>query len=225
MPGIQSPQESESAEKRGKFCQPNNFQWMATEEKLMNDCDNLKNETKINVKLLTEKSECITVLYVSMMGLSMPEWQNPGQVKPEEVIIKNTLPKAYKLQAKKQIFSMITVTARNPQMGHEKDHKVQFKVDARHCKEAKSTKTSEEHSDDTILIFVCTSLLLLALVVVCILVWKKKKGMSGSKEDEMDTDENHTYGTYSRGWGEDGEYGDGDKVYVTDSNDYYATND
>ena len=33
--------------------------------------------------------------------------------------------------------------------------------------------------------------------------------------------ENDMYGSYSRGWSDEGEYGDGDKVYVTDTNDYY----
>ena len=31
------------------------------------------------------------------------------------------------------------------------------------------------------------------------------------------------YGTYSRGENGDGEYGDGDRVYVQDSNDYYGS--
>ena len=45
----------------------------------------------------------------------------------------------------------------------------------------------------------------------------------GQVKENYGTDENHTYGTYSRGWEEDGVYGDGDKVYVTDTNDYYAS--
>ena len=34
-------------------------------------------------------------------------------------------------------------------------------------------------------------------------------------------DINNDYGTYSRGWYEEGDYGDGDKVYVTDTNECY----
>ena len=42
----------------------------------------------------------------------------------------------------------------------------------------------------------------------------------------MKEDVNDLYGTYAKGWDNDdddseGEYGDGDKVYVTDTNDYY----
>ena len=42
------------------------------------------------------------------------------------------------------------------------------------------------------------------------------RALSQEKEDINDT-----YGTYARGWDGEGEYGDGDKVYVTDSNTYY----
>ena len=35
-------------------------------------------------------------------------------------------------------------------------------------------------------------------------------------------DVNDIYGTYARGWDGEGDYGDGDKVYVCDSNTYYG---
>ena len=34
-------------------------------------------------------------------------------------------------------------------------------------------------------------------------------------------DVNDVYGTYARGWDGEGEYGDGDKVYVSDNNENY----
>ena len=37
-------------------------------------------------------------------------------------------------------------------------------------------------------------------------------------------DVNDIYGTYARGWDGEGDYGDGDKVYVSDSNTYYGIN-
>ena len=40
-------------------------------------------------------------------------------------------------------------------------------------------------------------------------------------ETTYNIDENHVYGTYSRGWEEEGEYGDGDVVEITDTNHYY----
>ena len=39
----------------------------------------------------------------------------------------------------------------------------------------------------------------------------------------MKEDKNDTYGTYARGWDGEGEYGDGDKVYVSDANVYYGS--
>ena len=38
-------------------------------------------------------------------------------------------------------------------------------------------------------------------------------------------DVNDIYGTYARGYDGEGEYGDGDKVYVTDTNSEYNTYD
>ena len=49
---------------------------------------------------------------------------------------------------------------------------------------------------------------------------------TGAKaETTFDTDENHVFGTYSRGWEAEGEYGDGDIVEITDTNDYYQQED
>ena len=36
-------------------------------------------------------------------------------------------------------------------------------------------------------------------------------------------DVNDVYGTYARGWDGEGEYGDGDKVYVSDNNENYSS--
>ena len=63
-------------------------------------------------------------------------------------------------------------------------------------------------------------LLLLLIIIVGLKIWKevtKKRHTS-----VFHTDENDTYGTYSRGWDGEGDYGEGDKVYVTDANDYYT---
>ena len=40
-------------------------------------------------------------------------------------------------------------------------------------------------------------------------------------KDSMKRDINDIYGTYSRGENGEGDYGDGDRVYAIDSNDYY----
>ena len=46
----------------------------------------------------------------------------------------------------------------------------------------------------------------------------KSRCRNVEKEDGF----NPVYGTYSRGWYEEGEYGDGDKVYVEDTNENYG---
>ena len=46
--------------------------------------------------------------------------------------------------------------------------------------------------------------------------------MGGARGEDIQTDENHTYGTYARGFDGEGEYGDGDIAEVVDNNDYYG---
>ena len=43
------------------------------------------------------------------------------------------------------------------------------------------------------------------------------------RRNSMKEDKNDVYGTYARGWGGEGDYGDGDKVYVEDANVYYGS--
>ena len=43
------------------------------------------------------------------------------------------------------------------------------------------------------------------------------------RRNSMKEDKNDIYGTYARGWDGEGEYGDGDKVYVSDANTYYGS--
>ena len=64
-------------------------------------------------------------------------------------------------------------------------------------------------------------MLLLVVAVVALALWRRKKTQK-SNEDTFRTDENHVYGTYSRGSVEDGQYGDGDVVEFTDNNETYG---
>ena len=50
-----------------------------------------------------------------------------------------------------------------------------------------------------------------------------KKRCCPKRENLMKEDKNDTYRTYARGWNGKGDYGDGDKVYVTDTNVYYGS--
>ena len=65
-------------------------------------------------------------------------------------------------------------------------------------------------------------MILLQITGYLIKKWKRNKG--GRLEENVDIEENLTYGTYSRGSAVEGNYGDGDKVYVCDTNAYYIAN-
>ena len=64
-----------------------------------------------------------------------------------------------------------------------------------------------------------------ALAIIGVIYMCKKCSLKPNcralSQDFEKEDINDTYGTYARGWDGEGEYGDGDKVYVTDSNTYY----
>ena len=65
--------------------------------------------------------------------------------------------------------------------------------------------------------------LLIFIVLACILPTYMKSQKSEKRKDEVfHTDENHVYGTYSRGSVESGEYGDGDVIEIIDTNVYYG---
>ena len=71
----------------------------------------------------------------------------------------------------------------------------------------------------------CTIVIVLTLctsATVIYICWKRNKG--GRLEENVDIEENLTYGTYSRGSAVEGNFGDGDKVYVRDTNAYYTAN-
>ena len=66
------------------------------------------------------------------------------------------------------------------------------------------------------------SLLVVIIVSVFAIVLIRKRKKKTPREN-YETDENHTYGTYSRGWDGEGDHDDGDVVEVVDNNDYYGT--
>ena len=63
---------------------------------------------------------------------------------------------------------------------------------------------------------------LVVVLVVTVAVCVRKRKAKTSRGEDIQTDENHTYGTYARGYDGEGEYGDGDIVEVVDNNDYYG---
>ena len=66
---------------------------------------------------------------------------------------------------------------------------------------------------------VASGLVLIILGIVC---YKRRANAQGVAKVNLDTDRNPVYGTYSKGWEDDGEYGDGDVVELTDNNPMYG---
>ena len=66
--------------------------------------------------------------------------------------------------------------------------------------------------------------LLIFILIACLVpsYMKSQKSEKKKKDVHYNIDENHVYGTYSRGSIEDGEYGDGDVVEIIDTNVYYG---
>ena len=103
-----------------------------------------------------------------------------------------------------------------------------FDLDSRNCSQNVTENGPNEtvpKSQTHVIVGVVASVLVVVVAVALIIIcWKMKKCRGEPKKEKEDTEENDTYGTYSRGWDGEGEYGDGDKVYVTDTNgEYYAT--
>merc|ERR1712192_4719 len=59
----------------------------------------------------------------------------------------------------------------------------------------------------------------ITVAIVSFICWQNNE----KKSNVTLSEENEVYGSYARDVNGEGEYGDGDKVYVTDKNSYYAS--
>ena len=82
-------------------------------------------------------------------------------------------------------------------------------------------ESNEENQ--TVLASAITSGLVFTVILVILGIAYYKRAAAGKAKVNVDTDRNPVYGTYSRGWEDDGEYGDGDVVELTDNNPVYGT--
>ena len=67
------------------------------------------------------------------------------------------------------------------------------------------------------------SALVFTIILVTIGIVSFKRAAAVKSNVNVDTDRNPVYGTYSRGWEDDGDYGDGDVVELKDNNPVYGT--
>ena len=217
---------------RGPSCRED-FKWNEDLKgvKLLDDCMLLKNELilKDAVMQITDKTECISRVYLDIRGLQMEtNWTKTGrQLTSGEIKFKSGLQ-----QELRQMPVIARFTARNPYRMNTA-FVSKFVLDPTNCSEEGRDLTvsgvdeSPNAQEDTVPnkvgvlpIIAGVGSIMLLVAVVALAVWKKKRG-NGATE-VIKTEENDVYGTYSRGPGGEGDYGDGDKVYVTDYNDYYA---
>ena len=209
------------------------------EVKLLNDCDILKEQLKLAdaVERITNKFMCITNIELNIAGVQMQRWKNvAGQgLTGRAVTFKNLL---HEQNRHRQ--ARVIVTAQNPN-AQSTDFEIQFDIDSSNCQgiieqsnnsdeEARKKLLDHEKEksepenyvlDNTnlIVITVLPFSLLLLIIILTIVCLKRRCCM---KRIPMKEEVNDTYGTYAMGWDGEGEYGDGDKVYVTDTNYYYA---
>ena len=60
-------------------------------------------------------------------------------------------------------------------------------------------------------------------IVLGLVLWRKRfNKRAEEKKLEENKDENPVYGTYSRGWDGEGDYGDGDVMEMSDRNSMYG---
>ena len=255
--------------------------WKGKEVKVLNDCDILKDQIPVFISRVTERSECINALDLSIGGEQMSRKKTLGK-QLRIVHFKNLLQDREKTKKFSRV--QVTLTA----MVDNRYLQTQFFVEVSSCSKDEANIENEEdneievsgnrnaivfgdefiissrpipgdgddyhddnddddqedddddnnndkddnrssgkrnRSNQMILIAagsaVGSLLFIGAITIGCLCKRKSDKRKKGNK-NPMNIEENHTYGTYSRGWEEEGEYGDGDKVYVTDTNDYYS---
>ena len=218
---------------RGSHCGAD-FKWNEGLKgvKLLDDCMLLKDDLilKDSVMQITDRTECINSFYLVIGGFEMEtKWKTTGSpLTSGEIKFKNGLPQELRKIPIRAIF-----TAKN-------NRRVRMPfisyidLDPTKCSEEErdppvnDVDESANDQEDTVPnkigvlpIIAGVGSIILLVAVGALVMWKKKRG--NGPIEVIKTEENDVYGIYSRGPGGEGDYGDGDKVYVTDSNDYYAS--
>ena len=194
------------------------FDWKGNEIKVVEDCDVLKDEIQVKLFRLTNKSECITYADLSIQGKWMETWYNVKGGKNKIVHFENRLKEKHSntSSSRVQVVFRVTLLQNDFVMDH---FTTQFFLDTQNCPTKDAASKSTEIVGSTIGVGAAIiGLILIAAITAVGYRLKKKRG----QEDVSKPDENEVYGTYSRGWEGEGDYGDGDKVYVTDTNDFYG---
>ena len=197
---------------RTSWCQT--FDWKGNGTRVVENCDVLKDEIKVKLFRLTNKSECINYADLSIQGEWMETWYNTKAEQKRIVHFQNTFKDLQSITSNSRVEVVFRATLLQNNLDM-KEFKTQFLLDTRNC----STRNGLPIGVGS------TTVCLISIVAIIGCHLKKKRGeqkKNANLTPVKTDDENPIYGTYSRGLDGEGDYGDGDKVYVTDTNDYYA---
>ena len=118
---------------------------------------------------------------------------------------------------------LVKITALNRLKNHTLTVEYRFRGNITRTKELFVPNSSKEKDNINIVIVTAAGsgiLFILLSVAFSVCVYKRKA--RDSRGEAWSTDENHTYGTYARGWDGEGDYGDGDVTEAVDNNDLYG---
>ena len=188
------------------------FYWKTRDVKPIEECDLLKDLIPVWISKLTNRSECISSLELTIGEMKMKTNHIFDGYPQQHILFENLLADG---EVTIQQKAYVTVSAR-VKGGGGKYFQTNFNLEAINCTSAKKAALKGK----SIIVGIVTSVVG-ALAALMIVFWLRMRCTKDSSSKPEVTDLNDTYGTYSRGWYGEGEYGDGDKVYVIDSNGYY----
>ena len=182
---------------------------------------------------LTNKPKCLSDIQITLNGFTNSQmyWSNPTYVENKmQLQFPNPLPNPQICESTKAI-----VTAKVKSSGEQKSTTfylnpnsctyapdVSFEKSCSRKDDEEKSKSKKSTSTGVIVCIGVGAMVLIITIITIIVIYRKKNERKSEAACNFNTDENHVYGTYSRGSREDGEYGDGDVVEVTDTNEYYA---
>ena len=228
-------------------CSSKTFDWKDRDVELMDQCDIMKDEMTVHLDRLTARFDCLTNITVvfgntetndtttaehelhldTSEGYKRVNFTNPLSSDMKCKPIRVSLKAQVSFPAEERFISFT--------MDHTKCSKWRNDTSELNFEKICSDKvamTPAETSDQTNppqpaetnmmkiipLVFFSGVLIFLLLAVAVIRIWRR---VTRKEDKNFQTEENDMYGTYSRGWEEDGEYGDGDVVEIIDRNGYY----
>ena len=211
----------------------------------MDHCDILKDQITVQLDRLTARFDCLTNVTVVLASAEKNETTKeqelhlgtPGRNKT--MTFSN--PFLSTLKCKPIIVSLRTNVSFPGEEELRKSKRASFRMDPTKCPEwrnancsdkvaVRAAETSREQADlpkpnmmILPLVFFSGVGVFLFIAFAVFVIWRRVT-KKGRKDDEnFQTEENEMYATYSRGWDENGEYGDGDVVEIVDRNGYYMT--